>query len=134
MNSRSSPSETSDTGIPFHLEIIQKNEVSLFVLTPMVALTCTAPPDGDPVLTMNYPGGDPIVIHKGEDAGNFYEWILRAKILGKSFVRIDTRHAKVTFWSQSQIVQKKGILDTSDDHTPPDPPLSHPPADDTDPH
>lgn len=111
MNSHSTTSKPSDTPIPFYLEIVQENEISLFVLTPMVALQCNAPPDGDPVLVMRYPGGDPIIIHKGEDAGNFFEWILRAKILNKSFLRIDTRYAKVTFWSQSQIWHRKGVLD-----------------------
>lgn len=107
------PSHPNPTDIdtPFYLEIVREDAVFLFVLTSMVALTCTAPADGDPVLTMTHSGGaDPLIIHQGEDADKYYEWVLRAKILHKSFLRIDTRCGKVNFWTQQQINQNKGVL------------------------
>lgn len=112
MDFRSPLSKHQDTSVPFHLEIIQEGSVNLFDLSPMVALTCTAPPDGDPVLSMTCPGStEPLIIHQGEKAGIFYEWIVRARILNKSFLRIDTVSGRVSYWSQSEILDKKGILD-----------------------
>ncbi|GAA5262114.1 hypothetical protein [Methanocalculus sp. MC3] len=110
-DSLSPPSKTQDNGVPFHLEIVQEDSVALSDLSLMVSLKCNVLPGCDPILTMICLGStEPLIIYTGERAGKIYEWILRAKHLNKSFLRIDLVSGKVSFWTQSQILHQKGNL------------------------